>query len=99
MIRDIEMTGKDWITNKVDFRWLKTKFILWAKNRLQKTHILLIVDGHGSHVWLEFIDFCIQNQIIALCLPLHIIQVFQLLDVRIFRPLSHIYKTLIEIKC
>lgn len=95
----IEMTGKGWTTKEVGLHWLKTKFTPWAKHRLQGTHIMLIVDGHGSHVSLEFIDFCIKNQIVALCLPPHTTHILQPLDVGIFGPLSQTYKMLIERKC
>ena len=83
----IEMTGKGWTINEVGLSRLKTKFTPWAKNRLQRTHILLIVDGHGSHVSLEFIDFCIKNQIVALCLSPHTTHILQPLNVGI---LGHI---------
>lgn len=94
----IEMTRKGWTTNEVGLRWLKTKFIPWAKNRLQETYILLIVDGHRSHVLLEFIDFCIKSQIVALCLPSHTTHILQPQDVGIFEPLSQTYKILIKRK-
>ena len=55
------MIGKRWTTNEVGICWLKTIFTPWAKNWLQRTHIMLILDWHGSHISLKFIDFCIKN--------------------------------------
>ena len=79
--------------------WLKEKFTPWAKRRLRGTYCMLIIDGHGSHVSLEFIEYCTQNQIVALCLPPHTTHILQPLDVRIFGPLANAYKLLIEKKC
>ena len=52
---------------------------------------LLIVDGHLSHVNLEFINFCNQNRILALNLSLHSTHRLQPLDVSLFQPLSTAY--------
>jgi len=30
---------------------------------------LLIVDGHGSHITVEFVEFCLSVNIVAYCLP------------------------------
>ncbi len=59
---------------------------------------MFIIDGHGSHVSLEFIKYCTQNQIVALCLFPHTNHILQPLDVRIFGPLANAYKLLIEKK-
>ena len=57
---------------------------------------LLILDGHTSHVSLEFIQYCTDHKIIALCLPPHSTHVLQPLDVGVFSPLAKAYKTRIQ---
>ena len=47
---------------------------------------MLIVDGHVSHVSTEFIQFC---------LPAHSTHLLQPLDIGVFGPLQHNYKTLL----
>ena len=57
---------------------------------------MLIIDGHRSYLSFEFIEYCKQNQIIALCFSPQITHIFQLLDVRIFGSIANAYKLLIE---
>ena len=58
-----------------------------------------ILNRHGSYISLKFINFCIKNQIVTLCLLFYITHIFQLLDVRIFEPFIQTYKILIERNC
>jgi hypothetical protein len=51
----------------------------------------LILDGHGSHVTMDFINYCDQNKILLAILPPHSTHTLQPLDVVIFKPLSTAY--------
>lgn len=42
---------------------------------------MLLLDGHDSHISAEFINYCAQKNIIALCLPAHSTHRLQPLDV------------------
>ena len=57
---------------------------------------MLIVDYHESHIFMNFIKFCDQEKIIALCLSPHSTHLLQPLDVGIFGPLYKAYKTLVS---
>jgi hypothetical protein len=46
---------------------------------------MLILDGYGSHLTLDFISFCEEHKIIPLCLPPHTTHMLQPLDVVLFR--------------
>jgi len=52
---------------------------------------LLIVDGHRSHLTLEFIQYAIDNNIQLLCFPAHATHLLQPLDVGLFAPLQKYY--------
>lgn len=52
---------------------------------------LLLVDGHSSHVNLDFLDYADRNRIIVLVLPPHATHRLQPLDVGLFSPLSRAY--------
>ena len=52
---------------------------------------VLIVDGHDSHVTIEFIRFCVESSIRLYCLPPHTTHLLQPLDVGLFGPLQHAY--------
>lgn len=52
---------------------------------------LLLVDGHSSHVNLNFLDYVDKNRIIVLVLSPHATYQFQPLDIGLFSPLSKAY--------
>jgi hypothetical protein len=58
----------------------------------KSTHRLFIVDGHGSHILKEFIQFCENYSIIILYFSPYIIHILQSLDVSVFAPLAKVYK-------
>lgn len=49
------------------------------------------MDGHGSHITIEFIEFCLSVNIVAYCLPAHSTHLLQPLDVGLFSPLQKAY--------
>ncbi|KLO08249.1 DDE-domain-containing protein, partial [Schizopora paradoxa] len=54
--------------------------------------ILLILDGHGSHLTDEMVELAIKNNIHLLCLPPHCTHKLQPLDVGIFGPLQCLWE-------
>lgn len=69
-------------------------FYLWVERLFipKTTHIprpiILILDGHGSHIDVKMIDLMKEHQIILYCLPPHTTNILQPLDVSVFRPLK-----------
>ena len=55
-----------------------------------------ILDGHGSHITFQFVDYCERNDIILYCLPPHSTHLLQPLDVGLFSPLQHHYAKAVE---
>ena len=67
--------------------------ILWlANNHFAKKvlvqPVVLLVDGHTSHINVEVSKFCLENQILLYCLPSHSSHLLQPLDVGFFRSLK-----------
>jgi hypothetical protein len=52
---------------------------------------LLILDGHGSHCTLRFLDWCRSNKILVAIFPPHSTHRLQPLDVSVFGPLATYY--------
>jgi hypothetical protein len=52
---------------------------------------LLILDGYESYNSKEFKDYCRDNKIVTLCMPLYLLYLLQLLDVGCFAPLKKAY--------
>jgi hypothetical protein len=57
---------------------------------------LLILDGHGSHLTMEFINYCDDNKILLMTYPPHSTHSLQPLDVGIFSPLATGYSKQLE---
>lgn len=61
----------------------------WEQIKHKPGKHLLILDGHNSHVSIEFVKFCKEHGIELACFPSHATGFLQPLDVGIFGPLSH----------
>jgi hypothetical protein len=71
-------------------------FISAANSRRVGTHLLLILNGHGSHLTSEFDHICKKNRIISLCMSAHSSHLLQPLDVSVFAVLKRAYGGLVE---
>ena len=54
------------------------------------------MDGHTSHVTWQFFDYCLEHNIIPLCLPPHSTHLLQPLDVGLFGPLQKHYGSVLD---
>jgi DDE superfamily endonuclease len=88
----ITVSPNGWTDNEISLHWLQHQFDPHTSRRLKGTHRLLIIDGHGSHVCKEFVQYCEDHRIIPLCLPPHSTHILQPLDVSVFAPLAKAYK-------
>ena len=79
-----------WSNDNIGLAWLEQVFDRYTKQRSGRWR-LLILDGHGSHVTMEFIDYCDRHRILLIVLPPHSTHTLQPLDVVLFKPLSQAY--------
>ena len=70
-----------WINSDIYFKWLK----LFSQNIPPTRPVLLIQDGHASHISIEVIEYARANSIYILCLPAHTTHILQPLDVGVFK--------------
>uniref|UniRef100_A0A1X7SKR4 HTH CENPB-type domain-containing protein n=3 Tax=Amphimedon queenslandica TaxID=400682 RepID=A0A1X7SKR4_AMPQE len=70
-----------WINSNIFLEWLK----FFVANIPPTRPVLLIQDGHISHVSIEAIEFARANHIHLLCLPSHTTHILQPLDVGVFK--------------
>jgi len=66
--------------------WITKQFI--PETAHVRKPILLILDGHGSHMDIDMIDILVENDIHLYCLPPHTTNILQPLDLAVFRPLK-----------
>lgn len=93
----IQVSPNGWTDRDIALRWIQ-HFDQYTRPQMRGKYRLLILDGHSSHISPEFVKFCTDNDIIALCLPPHATHEFELqpLDVGIFSALGEEYKKIIS---
>jgi DDE superfamily endonuclease len=92
----IGVSENGWIDDKLGLIWLQNVFEKHTAHWTKGVYRLLILDGHGSYVTLEFDLFAKEYSIITLCMPLHSSHLLQPLDVGCFAVLKRLYRQQIE---
>jgi hypothetical protein len=80
-----------WTNNELGLSWLQSLFDTETRDKAKRDWRLLILDGHGSHCTIAFLDWCKSNRILVAIFPPHATHRLQPLDVSIFRPLATYY--------
>ena len=86
-----------WTNNDLGLTWLEQVFDRYIKGKARRRYRLLILDGHGSHVTKDFINYCDSHKILLLIFPPHATHTLQPLDVVCFKSLSQNYSTELDI--
>ena len=73
-----------WTNNDIGLAWLEQVFDRYTKKKARRSYRLLILDGHGSHLTMEFIEYCYRSKIILAIFPPHSTHTLQPLDVVMF---------------
>ena len=82
-------TQNGWTYNDMGFKWLQ-HFDQHTRARQKGQYWMLVLDGHKSHVNVEFDKYCKVN-IIPVCLLVHSSHLIQPLDISVFGPLKKAY--------
>ncbi|KAK1914113.1 hypothetical protein P3342_007359 [Pyrenophora teres f. teres] len=67
-----------------------------TKEKAKRDYRMLILDGHGSHVTPDFINYCDSHRILLTIFPPHATHNLQPLDVVLFSPLAAAYSKELE---
>jgi len=84
-------SANGWSSNAFGLDWLRNVFERSTASIAGNKRRLLLVDGHNSHVNLQFVKECDKLRIILIILPPHSTHRLQPLDVGLFSPLSKRY--------
>ncbi|KAF2896741.1 hypothetical protein ILUMI_09437, partial [Ignelater luminosus] len=92
--RDVVLSmPKDWFLGKSDSGWMKSDIFFdyvvkgldnWLLQKKIKKPVLVLVNGHKSHLTMKLSQYCLENQIILYALPPNM----QPADVSVFKPLK-----------
>lgn len=80
-----------WTDRHIGLKWLQGCFEPYTRPQDANQKRLLLLDGHNSHLSIEFAEFAEQNNMILFCFPPHTTHLLQPLDVSIFGPLKKRY--------
>ena len=81
------VTENGWTNDAYGLKWLQEVFEPRTRPKRPNSKRLLIVDGHSSHINLQFISWAEAHKIFILILPPHATHRLQPLDVNCFLPL------------
>ena len=77
------------MTRELFYGWLANHFILCIP---PGRPVILLVDGHSTHIDIEISKFCDKNGVLLYCLPAHSSHITQPLDVGFYGPLKQAWK-------
>jgi hypothetical protein len=90
------ISDNGWTNDNIGLLWLKDHFEIETRPDDPNEYRLLILDGHSSHLTLEFLDYAQAHKIEILCFPGHSTHLLQPLDVGIFGPLGTYYSNEVD---
>lgn len=82
-----------WINTELFYGWVKNHFAKWIG---KERPVVLLLDGHTSHIDVETSKFCKQDNILLYCLPPHSSHITQPLDVGFFGPLKASWRRAVD---
>ena len=77
--------------DKIHLDWAH-HFNKYSARRQKGAWKFLLIDGYGTHITYEFLQYCENNKIIVFGLILHTTHLTQPLDVVVFEPFKHYHK-------
>jgi hypothetical protein len=66
----VALLDSEWTNNDLGLAWLRDVFDYSTMGKCRRSWRLLILDGHGSHVTMKFINYCDENRILLAVFPL-----------------------------
>lgn len=88
------VTKSGWMENVVFESWFEKVFVEHVKE--MEKPVLLMFDGHGSHLTYNTVKTAMDNSVIILCLPPNTSHAFQPLDVGVFKPVKTTWKDILK---
>lgn len=104
----IGMSDNGWSNHEMGIQWLKhferytRRTEAWETFKKDNENVeyhgyrLLIMDGHSSHVNIDFIELCWRHKIVPICLPPHSTHFLQPLDLVLFSVLKRLYSRKVD---
>ena len=85
-----------WTAHHISYRWLEEIFLPQTQPNITSDSRILLMDNHGSHIPIDFMWKCFQNNVHLIYMPPHSSHCVQPLDLAIFPRVKDSYKAEIE---
>ena len=82
------MSDSGWSNSTIFEQYMKEHLVKYIPTRQPGSYVLVLYDGHRSHVTIPLIQWAIQQQIVLFVLPPHCSHILQPLDVSCYGPLE-----------
>ena len=92
----VGLTDKGYSNADVFSAYFKSHFFKYVQERDPDQHVLLLYDGHRSHISLSLIEWAKQNKMILFVLPPNTSHILQPIDVGCFGPFEGLYQAEVE---
>ena len=92
---NVGYTKNGWMNSECFYMWLTSLFYLLIANKVAFP-VLILLDGHTSHINIAVAEFCIDKGIILFCFPAHASHILQPLDVSVFGPMKKTWNSELE---
>jgi hypothetical protein len=89
------MSESGYTNDRLSLEWIK-HFDKQTKDSKEGKYQMLIMDGHGSHLTHEFVDYCWAHNIVPFLLPAHTTHLLQPLDIGVFQSYKHWHQESLE---
>ena len=89
-------TPSGWMESGVFEEWFCTIFLEDVKKEHAGEPIILLFDGHGSHMTYKTASLARENNVTIICLPPHSSHALQPLDVAVFKPLKAKWREILK---
>ncbi|MCG7892797.1 MAG: hypothetical protein N0C80_21395, partial [Candidatus Thiodiazotropha endolucinida] len=88
----VSQTGTGYSNTEIFTNYVKHHFLKYVPGRDNHQPILLLYDGHKSHISISLIQWARENSIILFVLPPHCSHILQPMDVGCFSPFENLYQ-------
>ena len=85
------MSETGWSNSEIFRKYLKEHFLKCIPRREPDEHLLLLLDGHKSHISIDLVEWAKTQNIILFALPAHTSHVLQPMDVACYGPFQKMF--------
>ena len=91
------VSSSGWMEEVNYLKWFELQFYPAVKHLLSSGPVVLVFDGHFSHMGIDLILTAREKQIHLLCLPPNCTHVLQPLDVGVFGPVKECWRSILKL--